>query len=135
MKSNKSISRKNFLWLFSMKIKYNFNFHGKYSVLNFLPVQKLIFGHFWNCKNWIMAKKNFFHEIDLFYFTSFIGLDFFKFSGTLWKRPGNSYYSWKITHQVVINPTEAKRVLKRVVIIHLENFFQSSLSIGIVLRF
>ena len=27
--------------------------------------------------------KNFFHEIDLFDFTSFFGLDFFKFSGPL----------------------------------------------------
>ena len=44
--------------------------------LNFFPVQKLIFGHFWNCKKWILVKK-FFREIDLFYFTSFFGLDFY----------------------------------------------------------
>ena len=28
-----------------MKIKKSFNFHGKYSVLNFFPVQELIFVH------------------------------------------------------------------------------------------
>ena len=42
-----------------MKIKILLNFHGKYS-------------------------KNVFHEIDLFDFTTFVGLDFFKFSGSLW---------------------------------------------------
>ena len=26
---------------------------------HFFPVQKLIFGHFWNCKIWNLAKKNF----------------------------------------------------------------------------
>ena len=29
------------------------------AVLNFFPVQKWIFGHFWNCKKWNLAKKNF----------------------------------------------------------------------------
>ena len=48
VKSNKSISWKNFLNIF----------HEKYSVLNFFPVQKLIFGHFWNCeKNYFGQKK------------------------------------------------------------------------------
>ena len=41
-------------------------------VLNFFPIQKLIFGHFWNCK-----KEKKICEIDLFDFTSFFGLDFF----------------------------------------------------------
>ena len=41
-----------------MKIKILLNFHGKYS-------------------------KNYFCEIDLFDFTSFFGLDFFKLSGPL----------------------------------------------------
>ena len=45
-------------------------------------VQKLIFGHFWNCKKWNLVKIKF-REIDLFDFTSFFGLDFFKFSGPL----------------------------------------------------
>ena len=30
------------------------------AVLNFFPVQKLIFGHFWNCKNGIWSKNEFF---------------------------------------------------------------------------
>ena len=45
-------------------------------VLNFFPVQKLIFGYFWNCKRWNLVKR-FFGEIDLFDFMSFFGLDFF----------------------------------------------------------
>ena len=49
------------------------------AVLNFFPVQKLIFGHFWNCKKWNLVKIKFL-EIDLFDFTIFFGLDFFKFS-------------------------------------------------------
>ena len=49
------------------------------SVLKFFPVQKLIFGHFWNCKKWNLAKK--FREIDSFDFTSFSGLDILKVSG------------------------------------------------------
>ena len=52
-----------------MKIKWNFNFHGNYSVLNFFSVQKLIFGHFWNHKNffswnWFI----WFHEFFFFFF-------------------------------------------------------------------
>ena len=39
-------------------------------VLNFFPVQKLIFGHFRNCKKWNLVNKKF-CEIDLFVFTSF----------------------------------------------------------------
>ena len=38
-------------------------------VLNFFLVQKFIFGHFWNCKKWILVKK--FREIDLFDFPRF----------------------------------------------------------------
>ena len=37
--------------------------------------QKLIFGHFWNCKKWNLVKKNF--VIELFDFTSFFRPDFF----------------------------------------------------------
>ena len=51
-------------------------------VLNFFPVEKLIFGYFEIAKNGICSNK-FFVEIDLFDFTSFFGLDFFKFSGPL----------------------------------------------------
>ena len=29
------------------------------AVLNFFPVQKLIFDHFWYCKKWNLVKKNF----------------------------------------------------------------------------
>ena len=47
------------------------------AVLNFFSVQKLNFGHFWNC-----SKK--FREIDLFDFMIFFGLDFFKFFDPLW---------------------------------------------------
>ena len=49
------------------------------SFKNFFPVQKLIFGHFWNCKKKEFGQKNFFREIDLFDFTSFFGLDFSNF--------------------------------------------------------
>ena len=38
--------------------------------LNFFPVPKLIFGHFWSYKKWIFV-KNFFREIDSIDFTSF----------------------------------------------------------------
>ena len=48
------------------------------AVLNFFPLQKLIFEI---AKNGIWSKK--FREIDLFDLTSFFGLDFFKFSGLL----------------------------------------------------
>ena len=54
------------------------------AVLNFFPVQKLIFGHFWNCKKWKLVKKNFVKLIPLIsrvFF--FFGLDYFKFSGPL----------------------------------------------------
>ena len=51
-------------------------------VLNFFPVQKLIFVHFRNCKKWNLVKK-IFREIDLFDFTSFLAWTFFKFSGLL----------------------------------------------------
>ena len=40
------------------------------AVLTIFPVQKLIFGHFLNCKKWNLVKK-IFREIDLFDFTSF----------------------------------------------------------------
>ena len=53
------------------------------TVLNFFPLKKLIFGHFWNGKKWILVKKKF-RQIGLFDFTSFFGLDFFKFSGPQW---------------------------------------------------
>ena len=72
-----------------------------FAVLNFFPVQKLIFALFWNCKNWSLVKKKIL-EIDLFDYTKvikrvflwlwfhefffFFFLDFFKFSGLLWKR-------------------------------------------------
>ena len=39
----------------------------------------MIFGHFWNCKKWILVQK-FFREIDLFDFRNYFGLDFLKFS-------------------------------------------------------
>ena len=52
------------------------------AVLNFFLVQKLIFGHFWNCEKWNLVEI-FFREIDLFDFTSFLGLDILKFSGPL----------------------------------------------------
>ena len=59
-------------WIFFREIVF-------LAVLNFFPVQKLIFGHFWICKKWNFVKK-YFHEIDLFDFTTFVGLDFSKFS-------------------------------------------------------
>ena len=47
-------------------------------VLNFFQVQKLIFGHFWNCKKWNLA-KNFF--VKLIYLISwlFLAWTFFNF--------------------------------------------------------
>ena len=53
------------------------------AVLNFFPVQELIFGHFWNCEKWNLVEK-IIHEIDNIWFHEFFGLDFFKFSGLLW---------------------------------------------------
>ena len=32
-------------------------------VLNYFPVQKLIFGHFWNCEKWNLVKKNLFVKL------------------------------------------------------------------------
>ena len=52
------------------------------AVLNIFLVQKLIFGHFWDCKKWKFG-QTFFREIDLYDFMSFFSLDFFKFSGPL----------------------------------------------------
>ena len=63
------------------EIKYRLEFFLEIAflaVLNFFPVQKLIFEI---AKKWNLVKK-FFREIDLFDFTSFFGLDFFKFSGS-----------------------------------------------------
>ena len=40
-------------------------------MLNFFPVQKLIFSHFWNCKKWNLVEK-IIRGIDLFDFTSFL---------------------------------------------------------------
>ena len=53
------------------------------AVLNFFLVQNWVLAIFEIAKNGIWT-KNFFREIDLFVFTSFFGLDFFKFSGSLW---------------------------------------------------
>ena len=51
-------------------------------VLNFFPVQKLIFGHFWNGKKWNLAK---FFFVKLIYLIAwvFLAWTFFKFSGPL----------------------------------------------------
>ena len=48
------------------------------AVLNFFPVQKLIFGPFFKLQKMEFGQKEF-SEIDLFDFTSFFGLDFFNF--------------------------------------------------------
>ena len=53
------------------------------TVLNFFPVQKLIFGYFWNCKKMDFGQKNFKMKL-IYWFQDFFGLDFFKFSGLLW---------------------------------------------------
>ena len=58
-------------------------------VLNFFPSSRIDILPIWNSKKWNLVKKNF-REIDFFYFTSFFGLDFFKFSGLLWSDPSNS---------------------------------------------
>ena len=52
------------------------------AVLNFSPGQKLIFGLFKIAKNGLWSKK--IREINLFDFTSFLGLYFFRFSVPLW---------------------------------------------------
>ena len=67
----------------SNKSKFFFREIAFLTVLNFFPVQKMIFGHFWNSKKWNLVKK-FFREIDLFDFTNFFGLDFFHFYGPLY---------------------------------------------------
>ena len=43
----------------SNKSKFFFREIAFLAVLNFFPVQKLIFGHFWNCKKWNLVKKIF----------------------------------------------------------------------------
>ena len=43
----------------SNKSKYFFCEIAFLAVLNFFPVQKLIFGHFWNCKKWNLGKQIF----------------------------------------------------------------------------
>ena len=65
-------------------------FHENFSLIfmenmqfkNFFPVQKLIFGHFWNRKKWILVKKNSWNWF--IWFHEFFDLDFFSFSGPLW---------------------------------------------------
>ena len=57
------------------------------AVLNFFLVQKLIFGHFWNCKKWNLVKKNI-REIDLFDFMSFLAWTFLNFLA----HHGTTYY-------------------------------------------
>ena len=55
------------------------------AVLNFFPLQKLIFGHFWNSKKLILVKKK--NSWNWFtWFHEFFGLDFLKFSGPLCKK-------------------------------------------------
>ena len=81
---------------FPWKLKFYIYFHGKYKILKvffhkiasliFFLVQKLIFGHFWNCKKWILVKIKF-REIDLFDITSFFGhyhCNFFKNKNYFW---------------------------------------------------
>ena len=48
----------------------------------FFPVEKLIFGHFWNGKKWNLAQK-FFREIDLFDFMSFFDCTLLSFWPTV----------------------------------------------------
>ena len=51
------------------------------AVLNFFPVQKMIFGHFWNGKKWNLVRKNY---MKLIYFISRVFLAWtLKFSGPL----------------------------------------------------
>ena len=53
------------------------------AVLNFFPVQKIDIWPFLKFKKMEFGQKNFFREINLFVFTNFFHLDFFKFSGLL----------------------------------------------------
>ena len=65
------------------------------AVLNFFPVQKFIFGHFWNCKKWNLVKKKL---VKLIYLISqvFSAWTFFKFSGLLCVCSRISHYSIQI---------------------------------------
>ena len=58
-------------------------FFREIAFLAVFPVQKLIFGHVWNCKKWNLVKK-IIRDINLFDFTSILAWPFFKFSGPLW---------------------------------------------------
>ena len=54
------------------------------------PLQKLVFGRFWNCKKWNWVKK-IIREIDLFDFASFLVWTFFNYlehhcGGILWRK-------------------------------------------------
>ena len=51
------------------------------AVLNVFPIQKLIFGHFWNSKKWNLVKKNFF--VKLIYLISWVFAAWTFFSGLL----------------------------------------------------
>ena len=61
---NCEIKKINFTNFFSREIAF-------LAVLNFFPVQKLIFGLFLKLQKIDFGQKNFFREIDLFDFTSF----------------------------------------------------------------
>ena len=71
--------------LFRKKINQKKNFFHEIAflaVLNFFPIQKMIFGHFWNCKKWNLVKKNSWNWF--IWFHKFFGLEFLKFSSPLW---------------------------------------------------
>ena len=86
------MSRQNNSW--NKKIKKKLRQIAFLAVLNFFPVQNFIFGHFWNSQKLNLVKKRI-HEIDLFDFTSFFGLDFFKFSGPLLLDQTEKISTWK----------------------------------------
>ena len=63
----------------SNRSKFSFREFVFLEVLNFFPVQKLIFGHFWNCKKWNLVKKNFVKLIYLISWVFYLAWTFLNF--------------------------------------------------------
>ena len=80
------------------KNTWNCNFHFWYIVL---PVQNLIFGHFWNCKIWNLVKK-IIREID---FTSFFTRTFLTHHCCdFWRKGYSSPIRQALAHKIMGPP-------------------------------
>ena len=81
------------------EIKENKNLFSEIAflaVLNFCPLQKLIFGHFWNCKKWNLVKTNNFVKLIYLFSQGFFGMDFFNFLAHCDMEEGNFFPEYYI---------------------------------------